>query len=59
MIKKMLSTLLCILLLGLQNLPVLAETVKIPSGTPITVYANEEIDADDVQVDENINFSFF
>ena len=56
MIKKMLSSLLCFLLLGLQNLPVLAAAIKLPAGTPITVYVNEEIDADDVQVDENINF---
>lgn len=54
--KKTLSFLLCFILLGLQNLPVLAQTIKIPAGTPITVYADTEIDADDVQVDENINF---
>lgn len=56
MIRKMLSCLLCFLLISLQNLPVLAQTIKIPAGTPITVYVDAEIDADDVQVDENINF---
>ena len=56
MIKKSFIYLICLLLIILQNLAVLAESVKLPAGTPITVYANEEIDADDVQVDENINF---
>jgi len=56
MLKKVLSILLCLLLFGMQNLPVLAQTIKIPAGTPITVYVDAEIDADDVQVDENINF---
>jgi len=42
--KKVLSILLCLLLFGMQNLPVLAQTIKIPAGTPITVYVDAEID---------------
>ena len=33
-----------------------ANELKIPAGTPITVYVNEEIGADEVQIDQNINF---
>lgn len=57
MSKKMLSLFLSFVLIALQVSPVLAESIKIPAGTPITIYVNEEIDADDVQVDENISFS--
>lgn len=56
MLKKILSTLFCLILLISQNLAVVAQTYKIPAGTPITVYAAEEIDADDVQLDQNIDF---
>ena len=48
MSKKMLSLFLSFVLIALQVSPVLAESIKIPAGTPITIYVNEEIDADDV-----------
>ena len=41
--KKFISILLCFLLLSIQNLPVLAQKVKIPAGTPITVYVDSEV----------------
>ena len=56
MLKKTLSILLCLLLLSIQTLPAIAQAVKIPAGTPITVYVDTEIDADNVQINENINF---
>ena len=56
MLRKILSISLCLAILGLQNMCVYAENIKIPAGTPVTVYVNEEIDADDVQLDQNINF---
>ena len=56
MFKKILVLFLCAILIGFQNLPVWAQTVKIPAGTPVTIYVNEEIDADDVQLDEIISF---
>lgn len=56
MIKKILSILFCLTLLLLQNLTAVAQTIRIPAGTPITIYVEEEIDADDVQLNQNINF---
>lgn len=53
--KKVIA-IICIVFMGLQNLPVFAQAIKIPAGTPISIYVNEEIDADDVQLDQNINF---
>lgn len=56
MLKKILSILFCLVLFVSQNLTAVAQTYQIPAGTPITVYVAEEIDADDVQLDQNIDF---
>ena len=55
MFKKILSVFLCLLITAMQNL-VFAQSIKIPAGTPITVYVDKEIDADEVQAEQNIDF---
>ena len=54
--RKMICILLICFVLLIQNLPIYAQSLKINAGTPITIICEEEIDADNVQLNQNIDF---
>ena len=55
--KKILCIFLSLFVFLIQTPLAYAQKIFIPAGTPISVYAENEIDADDVETDENINFA--
>ena len=56
MLKRILAIILFFILINFQIAPILASTIKVPDGTPITICTDEEIDADDVQLSQQVDF---
>ncbi len=54
--KKFLIFLLCCFILIIQSGMVFAYELKIPAGTPVSIYTPDEIDADDVKLGKNVDF---
>ena len=54
--KKVLTIIMFLIMFGVQSIPVFAVETKIPANTPIIVYSEEEIDADDVKLNQNVSF---
>ena len=56
MFKRLMTLIFFVFFLFAQNGQVLAQTIKVPAGTPISVYVEKEIDADDVDLEQSIDF---
>ncbi len=56
MCKKIFSLIIFFIIISTHYGSVLAKEIKIPAGTPIMIYSEKEIDADDVKMNENISF---
>lgn len=54
--KKLISIILCLVIMFSNAGTILAKDVFIPPGTAVVVYTENEIDADDVSAGQNLDF---